>query len=162
MRIDKVIVCDSSSLIALERRNKLEVLFGMNCYIPHAIFKELVDDAFQAAERQKVKKNTYLYFRLRESALTFKRCIEQGSILLRGVNHRRYSRLIDQIRVRLSSLDVKPEHKVKKGDCEVIALAAEFLEEGIGVKVLIEDGNLRDIIHEKIPEAEVISFSDLI
>jgi hypothetical protein len=44
------------------------------------------------------------------------------------VNYRKYSRVIDNVRKYLSQLEAKPEHAVKKGDPELIALIIQLYD----------------------------------
>ncbi len=45
------------------------------------------------------------------------------------VNYRKYSKVMDNVRRHLSSFEAKPEHAIKKGDPELIALVIQLFEE---------------------------------
>lgn len=69
-------------------------------------------------------------------ALSIETAIVQGLIKVETVNYKQYSKVIDNARKHLSKLDAKPEHAVKKGDPELIALAIQLHDE-TGERVFI-------------------------
>jgi len=49
--------------------------------------------------------------------------------MLKQLTIRKYSKVMDNVRRHLSKLEAKPEHAVKKGDPELIALIIQLYDE---------------------------------
>ena len=76
------------------------------------------------------------------------------------MNYRKYSKLIDNVRKHLSRLEAKPQHAIKKGDPELIALTVQLYDKSREkVYVSTEDKALlrtlksfRDIVEYEVSE----------
>jgi len=131
--MNKKIVVDSSVLIVLNRRGKLEEYLrrkrdeGYEVLIPRAIANELLDEPRKYAEEIKVA-SPALASKILNSVETVNTAIKQGLIKVETVNYRKYSEIIDNVRKHLSQLEAKPEHTVKKGDPELITLMIQLYD----------------------------------
>ena len=128
------LVVDSSVLIALSRKGELEDRLtrwkseGYEVKIPKAIAEEVIEEPKRFAqdirERAPVLADT-----ITASATRIKTTIEQGLIKVETVNYKTHSKIMDNVRKHLSKLDAKPEHAIKKGDPELIALVIQLYDE---------------------------------
>jgi len=131
--MSKRLVVDSSVLIVLSRKGTLEEYLkqrkheGYEVLIPRAVAKELVDEPRKLA-REILKKSPVLASKITQSVEAINAVIEDDSIRVVTVNYRKYSRVIDNVRKYLSQLEAKPEHAVKKGDPELIALIVQLYD----------------------------------
>jgi hypothetical protein len=163
--VPKILVLDSSSLIFIDRRGKLELLrreLGRGCQacIPPAIARELIEDAQKLGEElQALYPETGR--KLMESSARFKRAVEDW-LEIKPIDYIRYSEAIDRARVRLSRLDEKPEHTVKKGDTEAIALCTQLVVAGEEVIAILEDENLKRVLTEIVSEVRTMSIKEFL
>jgi len=128
------LIVDSSILIFFDRKGKLEDFLrqkmkeNYEVKVPKAIVQEVVDEPIGFAEEireiapEAVRK-------ILDSAGRIDRAIQQGLIHVETVNYRKYSKVMDNVRRHLSKLEAKPEHAVKKGDPELIALIIQLYDE---------------------------------
>lgn len=129
----KKLVVDSSVLIILSRREDLEAYLtrrkgeGYEVLIPRAIMRELLVEPKRFAEGIKGK-YPELAIKIMQSIEGMETAIQQGLIQVETVNYRKYSKIMDNVRKRLSRLDAKPEHAVKKGDPELIILVIQLYD----------------------------------
>ncbi len=152
---EKAFVADSSSLIALDRRGELGLIKGRTAMIPPAVRKELVEDARQAAIDSPMRNH------LMVSADRFEYYIERGHIQVHDINYRRYSKVMDRVRKRLSKLEKKEEHQIKKGDVELVAMIQELKDDGKTIEFLCEDVTLIEIVILETGDIEDLSYTDL-
>ncbi len=130
----KRIVVDSSVIIALNSEGKLEnqlhqwIKEGYEAVIPRAVAEEVVDEPLRCAEKVK-EKSLVTAGKIEASVNKIETAIEHGLIKQEAVNYRKYSKIMDNVRRHLSSFEVKPEHAIKKGDSELIALVIQLYEE---------------------------------
>jgi len=157
--MNRKLVVDSSVLIPLNRRGKLEEYLrrkrdeGLEVIIPRAIARELVQEPRKYAQNIR-KTHPQLASRILESVERVNAAIEHGLIRVETVNYRKYSKTMDNIRKHLSGLDAKPEHAVKKGDAELITLTIQLYDNS-NEKILVstrDKGLLRALkpFHEKV------------
>lgn len=131
----KVLIPDSSSLIFVDHRGKLNVLKNainkdFEVRIPPTIARELIEDSQKLAEKihplyPNIAKN------LLESSSRFKKAVEVW-IEIKSIDYIRYSEVMDKARTKLSKFDKKWEHSVKKGDAVLIALCVQLIDEQRG------------------------------
>jgi hypothetical protein len=127
----RYLVADSSVLIALDSRGRLENLLvkwkneGFEVVVPEAIVKEVIDEPERIAEEIR-ERSSVLADRVRASALRIKSMIKLGLIEVETVDYLQHSKVIDNVRKHLSKLEAKPEHMIKKGDAELIALIIQL------------------------------------
>ena len=160
--MNRVVIADSSALIPLDRRGELHLLGAHEVFIPPAVGKELVDDALKTA-RDLERISLPLSHLLEASASRFKELMERGQITVHKIDYIKYSGIIDETRRRLGKLDVKKEHRVKKGDCEIVALCQQFIDNGYDVTVLCEDRHLKEgVFPQLVPDVKVISFKEFL
>lgn len=130
----KPLVADSSVLIALDSRGSLEDRLvhwkdeGYEVVIPMAITKEVIDEPERIAEEIR-ERSPFLADKMKASAARIKSVIKQGLIQVEIVDYKKYSKVIDNVRKHLSTLESKPEHMIKKGDTELIALIIQLYYE---------------------------------
>jgi len=130
----KPLILDSSVLIALTKKGELDIRLkrwkreGHDPTVPKAVAEEVVDEPKKLAE-EIMEKSPSLAARIRASILCIEAAIKQGLITIEPVNYKRYSKVIDNARKHLSKLDALPEHAVKKGDPELVALAIQLCDE---------------------------------
>ena len=128
------IVVDSSVLIALNSGGRLEARLrqrkdeGYEIIIPKAIAEEVVDEPKSFAEEIR-ERSPVLAGKIMDSVNRIDTAIEQRLIKVETVNYRKYSKVMDNVRKHLSGLDAKPEHAIKKGDPEIIALVIQIYDE---------------------------------
>ena len=94
---------------------------GYEGVIPNAIAKEVIDEPKKFAQEIK-EKSPVLAGKIMDSVKRVETALEQGLVSVETVNYRKYSKVIDNVRKLLSTLEAKPEHAIKKGDAELIAL----------------------------------------
>jgi hypothetical protein len=125
------LVVDSSVLIALDSQGRLENLLvkwkneGFEVVVPVAIVKEVIDEPERIAEEIR-ERSLVLADKVRASAVRIKSMIKQGLIEVETVDYLKHSKVIDNARKHLSKLEAKPEHMIKKGDTELIALIIQL------------------------------------
>lgn len=125
------LVVDSSVLIALDIQGKLESFLvkwkneGFEVVVPAAIVKEVIDEPERIAEEIR-ERSPVLADKVRASAVRIKSMIKQGLIEVETVDYLKHSKVIDNVRKHLSKLEAKPEHMIKKGDTELIALIIQL------------------------------------
>ena len=163
--MSKILVPDSSSLIFVDRRGKLDLLKNainkdFEVCIPPAIARELIEDSQKLAEKlhplyPNIAKN------LLESSSRFKKAVEAW-IEIRPIDYIRYSEAMDKARIRLSKFDKKWEHSVKKSDAELIALCAQLIDNGDEVVALLEDENLKRILNEITENVKTLSIKEFL
>lgn len=128
------LVVDSSILIALSRKGKLEDHLrkkkkeGYEVIIPKAIVEEVILEPKRLAE-EIGEMSPVLAGKIADSVKTINAAIEQRLIKVETVNYSRYSKVMDNARKHLSKLEAKQEHAIKKGDPELIALVIQLYEE---------------------------------
>ncbi len=128
------LIVDSSVLIALSRKNELELRLkhwksqGYEVKIPRAVAQEVVDEPRRLAQ-ETTERSPVLAEKIRVSATRIQTAIEQGLIKVETVNYKRHSKAMDNVRRHLSKLEVKPEHAIKKGDPELVALVIQLYDE---------------------------------
>jgi len=131
--MNKRLVADSSVLIVLNRRGKLEEYLrrkrdeGYEVLIPRAIVNELLDEPRKYAEEIE-KTSPELASKILNSVEKVKTAIKQGLIKVETVNYKKYSEMMDNVRKHLSQLEAKPEHAIKKGDPELITLIVQLYD----------------------------------
>mgnify|MGYP001062033526 CR=1 FL=1 len=131
--MSKKLVIDSSVLIVLSRRGKLEEYLkrrryeGYEVLIPQAIARELIDEPRRLAEGIRQRSPT-LASSILDSVEEIGAAIDHGLIKVVTVDYRKYSRVIGNVRRYLSRLEAEPEHAVKKGDPEILALVIQLYE----------------------------------
>jgi predicted nucleic acid-binding protein len=163
--VSKVLVPDSSSLIFVDRRGKLDLLKNtinkdFEVCIPPAIARELIEDSQKLAEKihplyPNIAKN------LLESSSRFKKAVEAW-IEIKPIDYIRYSKAMDKARIRLSKFDKKWEHSVKKGDAELIALCVQLIDNGDEVVALLEDENLKRVLNEITENVKTLSIKEFL
>ena len=125
------LVVDSSVLIALDSQGRLESFLvkwkneGFEVVVPAAIVKEVIDEPERIAEEIR-ERSPVLADKVRASAVRIKSVIKQGLIEVETVDYLKHSNVIDNVRKHLSNLEAKPEHMIKKGDTELIALIIQL------------------------------------
>jgi predicted nucleic acid-binding protein len=130
----KRIVIDSSVIIALNSEGKLEsqlgqwVKEGYESVIPRAVAEEVIDEPLRWAKKIRGKIPA-IAEKIDASVNKIENAIEHGLIKQEKVNYRKYSKVMDNVRRHLSSFEAKPEHAIKKGDPELIALVIQLFEE---------------------------------
>ncbi|MCL5984942.1 MAG: hypothetical protein M1371_00080 [Actinobacteria bacterium] len=161
----KALVPDSSSLIFIDRRGKLDLLKNainkdFEVYIPPAIARELIEDSQKLAEKlHLLYPNTAK--NLLESSSRFKKAVEVW-IEIRPIDYIRYSEVMDKARTRLSKFDKKWEHSVKKGDVEIIALCAQLIDNSNEVIAILEDENLKRVLNETAGNVKTMSIKEFL
>ena len=163
--MSKILVPDSSSLIFIDRRGKLDVFKNtinkdFEVCIPPAIARELIEDSQKLAEKihplyPSVAKN------LLESSSRFKKAVEVW-IEIRPIDYIRYSEAMDKARIRLRKFDKKWEHSVKKGNAELIALCVQLIDNGDEVLALLEDENLKRVLNEITENVKTLSIKEFL
>jgi len=163
--VSKILVPDSSSLIFVDRRGKLDLLKNtinkdFEVCIPPAIARELIEDSQKLAEKihplyPSVAKN------LLESSSRFKKAVEVW-IEIRPIDYIRYSEAMDKARIRLRKFDKKWEHSVKKGNAELIALCVQLIDNGDEVLALLEDENLKRVLNEITENVKTLSIKEFL
>jgi len=128
------LVVDSSILIFFDRKGQLEDFLrqkkkeNYKVIIPKAIAQEVVDEPKGFAERiREVAPESA--GKILDSVGRINTAIQQGLIQVETVNYRKYSKVMDNVRKHLSKQEAKPEHAVKKGDPELIALVIQLYDE---------------------------------
>jgi hypothetical protein len=122
-----ILVVDSSVLIAFNSGKRLETPLkhlkaeGYEIIIPKAVAEEVTDEPKKFAEEIK-EKSPVLASKITDSINRINTAIEQGLIKVEPVDYRKYSKVMDNVRKHLSTLEAKPEHNLKKGDPELVAL----------------------------------------
>jgi rRNA-processing protein FCF1 len=130
----KLLVVDSSVLIALNSRGRLENCLrrrkdeGYEIIVPKAIVKEVIEEPKRFAEEIRLR-SPVLADKVSASAMRISSAIEQGLIKVETVDYRKHSKVMDNVRKHLSKLEAKPEHMIKKGDTELIALIIQLYYE---------------------------------
>jgi hypothetical protein len=125
-----ILVVDSSVLIALNSGTRLQTQLkhlkaeGYEIIIPPAIAEEVIDEPKKFAEEIK-EKSPVLASKITDSTNRISTAIEQGLIRVEPVDYRKYSKVMDNVRKHLSTLEAKPEHAIKKGDPELVALVIQ-------------------------------------
>ena len=128
------LVVDSSILIFFDRKGQLEDFLrqkkkeNYKVIIPKAIAQEVVDEPKGFAEkiRETAPESAG---KILDSVGRINTAIQQGLIQVETVNYRKYSKVMDNVRKHLSKLEEKPEHAIKKGDPELIALVIQLYDE---------------------------------
>jgi rRNA-processing protein FCF1 len=127
----KPLVVDSSVLIALDSQGRLEDHLtqwkdeGYEVVVPAAIINEVIDEPERIAEQIR-ERSPVLADKVRASAVRINRVIKQGLMQVETVDYIKYSTMMDKVRKHLSMLEAKPEHMIKKGDAELIALIIQL------------------------------------
>jgi len=130
----KRLVVDSSVLIALDSQGRLEGRLrqrkdeGYEAIIPEAIMKEVIEEPVKIAEEIR-ERSPVLADKVRASAMSINGAIDQGLIKVVTVDYRKHSKVMDNVRKHLNKLEAKPEHMIKKGDTELIALVIQLYYE---------------------------------
>lgn len=130
----KVLVVDSSVLIALTSKGKLDGCLrhwkdeGHEVVIPRAIAEEVIDEPKSFAQ-EIMDRSPVLAGKIVDSVNRIDSAVNQGLIKVEAVNYMKYSKVMDNVRRHLSGLEVKPEHAIKKGDPEFIALVLQLYGE---------------------------------
>lgn len=114
-----------------------------------------MDDAETAAQTSPAVPQLML------SALRFRYYIERGYLQVGELDRRTYSKLMDRVRRRFAKLESTEEHRVKRGDVEVVALARQAVDQDRRVAILCEDRTLIAILREEMGDVEVLSYEDL-
>ena len=128
------LVIDSSILIFFDRKGQLEDFLrqkkkeNYKVIIPKAIAQEVVDEPKGFAERIR-ETAPESASKILDSVGRINVAIQQGLIQVETVNYRKYSKVMDNVRKHLSKLEARPEHTVKKGDPELIALVIQLYDE---------------------------------
>ncbi len=128
-----ILVVDSSVLIALNSGGKLVDQLrrwrseGYEIVIPPAVAEEIIVEPKKFAE-QICEKAPSLAGKIAGSTSRIEQAIEQGLVRVEAIDYRAYSKVIDNVRKHLSSLEATPEHVIKKGDPEIIALVIQSFD----------------------------------
>ncbi len=147
---------DSSSLIALDRRGRLSALDGFSVVIPPGVRTELVEDALA------VSPESPAYPEAVASAGRFLYRVERGSIHVLDLDFVRYGRTLDRARSRLAKLEGTREDRTPKADAEMAAAAAQLVDEGRPFQVLCDDATLVDeVLRRILPNVSYITSADL-
>ena len=101
---------------------------GYTIVVPEAVAREVVDEPKKFAEEVRARAPV-LANKITGSAMSISNLIEQGLIRVEDVDYRKLSKVMDNVRKHLSKLEAKPEHAVKKGDAELIALVIQLYRE---------------------------------
>jgi rRNA-processing protein FCF1 len=156
----KPLVVDSSVLIALDSQGRLEDHLtqwkdeGYEVVVPAAIINEVIDEPERIAEQIR-ERSPVLADKVRASAVRINRVIKQGLIQVETVDYIKYSTVMDNVRKHLSTLEAKPEHMIKKGDAELIALIIQrYYEDKQKVFVATFDKGLLKALNPFSKEAE--------
>jgi len=131
--MSKKLIIDSSVLIVLGRKGELEEYLkkrkkeGYEILIPKAISRELTEEPRKLATEIK-KRSPLLAGSITQSIEAIDAAIDDGLIKVVTVNYRKHSGVIDNVRKYLSQLEAKPEHAIKKGDPELVALVIQLYD----------------------------------
>jgi len=131
--MSKKLIIDSSVLIVLSRKGELEEYLkkkkqeGYDILIPRAIARELTDEPKKLATGIK-KRSPLLASSITQSIEAINAAVDDGLIKVAKVDYRKYSGVIDNVRKYLSQLEAKPEHAIKKGDPELVALVIQIYD----------------------------------
>ena len=142
--MSKTIVADSSILIAMDRRRKLNVLINLvvkrniDLVVSPSILHELVIDAREAS-RKIYPYSPVLAEKLEKSAEKFAELVNKGIIKVVSVNYAKYSKLKDSVKKRIAKLSSKPEHLVEKADIDIIVLSIQLKDSGRSVILASDD-----------------------
>lgn len=130
----KLLVVDSSVLIALnssegglEEWLRKRLAEGYEIVVSRAIMREVVDEPRRFAEEIR-ERLPVLADKVMASVARISCAVEQGLIKVEHVDYGKHSKVMDNVRKHLSRLEAKPEHAVKKGDPEFIALVVQLYE----------------------------------
>lgn len=129
----KKLIIDSSVLIVLSRKGELEEYLkkkkqeGYEILVPRAIARELTEEPQKLAIEIK-KRSPLLASSITQSIVAINAAVDDGLIKVVKVNYRKYSGVIDNVRKYLSQLEAKPEHAIKKGDPELVALVIQIYD----------------------------------
>lgn len=152
----KVLLADSSSLIALDRMGRLSALRAYVTFIPPAVKREIVDRALA------VGPESPLYPEALASANRFRHYVERGDIRILRIDYARHGSVLDRARKRLARLEDSREDKVPKADAEMAAGMAQLVVEGRDFLVLCEDRTLVKVLKELFPEVPCLTSEGLV
>ena len=152
----KVLLADSSSLIALDRTGKLSVLREFVTFVPPAVKKEIVDKALA------VRPDSPFYPDALASANRFRYFIERGDIQVLTIDHASHGGVLDRARRRLARLEDSREDRVPKADLEMAAGTAQLVEDGQDFEVLCEDRALVKVLKQIFPQVSYLTSEDLV
>ena len=74
------------------------------------------------------KRSPLLASSITQSIEAINAAVDDGLIKVAKVDYRKYSGVIDNVRKYLSQLEAKPEHAIKKGDPELVALVIQIYD----------------------------------
>lgn len=152
----KVLLADSSSLIALDRTGKLSVLRGSVTFVPPAAKKEIVDNALA------VRPDSPFYPEAFASANRFRYFIARGDIRILTIDYASHGGVLDRARRHLARLGESREDRVPKADIEMAAGIAQLVEEGQDFEVLCEDRALVNVLKQIFPQVSYLTSEDLV
>ena len=152
----KVLLADSSSLIALDRTGRLSVLREFVTFVPPAVKKEIVDKALA------VRPDSPFYPDALASANRFRYFIERGDIQVLTIDYASHGGVLDRVRRRLARLDDSREDRVPKADTEMAAGMAQLVEDGQDFDVLCEDRALVKVLKQIFPQVSYRTSEDLV
>lgn len=142
--MSKVVVADSSILIAMDRRGELDVFVNfvvkrnIDLIVSPSILHELVVDAREAS-RKIYPYSSVLAEKLERSAEKFAELVDKGIVKVVSVDYVKYSKLKDFVKKRIAKLSGKPEHMVEKADVDVVVLSFQLKDSGRSVILASDD-----------------------
>lgn len=134
MRRRKILLADSSSLVALDRLGKLATLRGLLVYVPPAVKEEIVEKA------RAVRPDSPAFAEALASANRFQYYLDLGTLRIVEIDYVEYGKVLDQARKRLAKLEGSREDRVPKADVQMAAGIAQLLDEREAFQVLCENG----------------------
>lgn len=137
------VVADASFLIYLQRRGRLaEFLERERVVTTERIKRELVDIPLKKALQIRSSKLRDIVER---SANEMRGFIEQGKITIKVIDHRRYSKLLDEAKKSIAALEELEEHELK-ADHTVVVLTVQVAEQQGPIKVASFDQAINKLI----------------
>lgn len=152
----KVVLADSSSLIALDRIGKISILREYVTFVPPAVKKEFADRALA------IRPDSPIYPEALASANRFRYYIGRGDIRVLTIDYAKHGKVLDRARKRLARLENSGEDRVPKADAEMAAGIAHLIDEGQNFEVLCEDRVLVKVLKEIFPEVSYRTSESLV
>ena len=156
MRRRRLLLADSSSLIALDRMERFSDVRGRPILITRAAKTEVVDDAIA------VDPESPAYAELVASASRFRYRIETGDIRILDLDYTRYGQVVDRARNRLAKLERCREDETPKADAEIAGAIAQLFGERRTFDVLCDDKTLvEEVLRRMFPKVTFLRSNDL-
>jgi hypothetical protein len=138
----KVLLADSSALIALDRTDRITILKNHVTFVPPAVRREIVDDALA------IRTDAPVYAEALASANRFRYYIERGHIRVLRIDYAKRGKTMDRTRKRLARLEGSREDQVPKADAEMAAGIAQLIHDGQEFDLLCDDETLVRVLQE--------------